>query len=143
MLDTPSVPGLPALLMQFQSGPGAWLIRAAMAGVFLYSAQDKLRHLQVARTEVAAGNLPFPGLVVSGTVIVQAFGGLALLSTWPAAIAIGAMTLAGFTLAATLLFHRFWLTRGEVREHQFTAFLEHLLMVGGLLSLAAQQGRVV
>jgi putative oxidoreductase len=115
------------------------VLRIAMAAVFLHSAQDKLRHRAAAIAEVRAGGLPLPALLLAATIGVQLAGGLALISPWPPAVALGALILAGFTLTATLLFHRFWLARGEVRQHQLTAFLEHLVMIAGLLLLAAQQ----
>lgn len=126
-------------LTPLRHGGGAWVLRAGMAAVFLYSAQDKLRHHQTALAEVREGGLPQPGAMLCGTILVQALGGLMLLSLAPLLVALGALMLAGFTLVATVLFHRFWLTRGEVRQHQLTAFLEHLVMVSGLLTLAAQQ----
>ncbi len=128
-----------ALTALLKSGLGAWLLRAAMAAVFLYSAQDKLRHRVAAIGEVRAGGLPLPAVMLGMTISVQAAGGLALITPWPAVIAAGGLLLAGFTFLATLLFHSFWLTRGEIRQHQLTAFLEHLVMVGGLLVLVSQQ----
>ncbi|MBV8466149.1 MAG: DoxX family membrane protein [Burkholderiales bacterium] len=126
-------------LTPLHHGGGAWLLRAGMAAVFLYSAQDKLRHRQAALSEVREGGLPLPSAMLGGTILIQALGGLMLLSLSPAVVTLGALMLACFTMAATVLFHRFWLTRGEIRQHQLTAFLEHLVMVSGLLTLAAQQ----
>lgn len=134
---------LAVLLAPLREGGGAWLVRAAMAAVFLYSAQDKLRHPQAAMREVRAGGLPLPSSALAMTIAVQLAGGLALLSTWPWVISAGALLLGLFTLAATLLFHRFWRSRGARRRQQLTAFLEHLAITGGLLSLAAQQTGVL
>lgn len=127
------------LLGLLQGGAMLWILRFGMAAVFLYSAQDKLRHRKAALQEVRDGGLPLPAVMLGATILVQAGGGLAIISPWPLLVALGAASLAGFTLVATLLFHRFWLTRGEVRQHQLTAFLEHLVMVSGLLILALDQ----
>lgn len=134
---------LAGVLSPLRDGGGAWLLRAAIAAVFLYSAQDKLRHPQAAMREVGAGGLPLPRAALALTIAVQLAGGLALLSMWPWVIGAGALLLGLFTLAATLLFHRFWRARGERRQQQLTAFLEHLAITGGLLSLAAQQTGVI
>ncbi|WP_051711040.1 DoxX family protein [Andreprevotia chitinilytica] len=130
---------LTGVLAPLRHGGGAWLLRAGMAAVFVYSAQDKLRHRPAALAEIRESGLQLPAAMLSGTILVQALGGLMLLSLTPILVALGALMLASFTLVATVLFHRFWLTRGEVRQHQLTAFLEHLVMVSGLLTLTAQQ----
>ena len=49
---------------------------------------------------------------------------------------LGALLLAGFTVAATLLGHRFRLRRGAEFRHELTTILEHAAIVGGLLLLA-------
>jgi putative oxidoreductase len=48
----------------------------------------------------------------------------------------GALLLAGFTIAATLLGHRFWLRRRSEFHHELTTNLEHVAIVGGLLLLS-------
>jgi hypothetical protein len=44
---------------------------------------------------------------------------------------LGALLLAGFTVAATLLRHRFWLRHRSEFRHQLTTSLEHVAIVGG------------
>jgi uncharacterized membrane protein YphA (DoxX/SURF4 family) len=62
-------------------------------------------------------------------------GGLSVaLDIYPA---IGAALLAGFTIAATLLGHRFWLLHGARARQEFTTSLEHVAIVGGLLLVVA------
>jgi uncharacterized membrane protein YphA (DoxX/SURF4 family) len=48
---------------------------------------------------------------------------------------IGAALLAAFTIAATLLGHRFRLRQGDSTRQELTTRLEHLAIVGGLLIL--------
>jgi transmembrane protein len=48
---------------------------------------------------------------------------------------LGALLLAGFTAAATVIGHRFWLRRGAELRHELTTSLEHVAIVGGLLLL--------
>jgi uncharacterized membrane protein YphA (DoxX/SURF4 family) len=110
---------------------GSLLARALLAAVFLYSGQDKLRHWTAAVAEVAALSMPWPRLFAGGTIAVQLLGGLAVLSGVGAAL--GAAVLGAFTIAATLLGHRFWLLHGDSARREFTTSLEHLAIVGGLL----------
>jgi putative oxidoreductase len=48
----------------------------------------------------------------------------------------GALALAGFTVAATVLFHNFWMVADPVaRQQQLTTFLEHIAILGGFTVL--------
>jgi putative oxidoreductase len=113
---------------------GAIVGRLCMAAVFLYSGQDKLRHWRKAVAEVAELKLPVPAAMAGGTIAVQLIGGLSLVSNFETAI--GAALLAGFTIAATLIGHRYWLLTGDPAKQAFTTALEHLAIVGGLMLVA-------
>lgn len=54
---------------------------------------------------------------------------------------IGALLLAGFTLAATFLALRFWELRPSARMSAENAFFEHLGLVGGFLLVAVNDLR--
>jgi len=110
---------------------GPLLARVLLAAVFLYSGQDKFRHWAAAVSEVAELGLPWPRLFAGTTILIQLLAGLAVLSGVGAAL--GAAILAAFTIAATLLGHRFWLLHGASARREFTTSLEHLAIVGGLL----------
>jgi uncharacterized membrane protein YphA (DoxX/SURF4 family) len=114
---------------------GVLLAHALLAAVFLYSGQDKLRHWQDGINEVTDLGLPWPRLFAAATIATQLIGGLAVLTGIGAAW--GAAVLALFTLAATVLGHRFWLLHGDRAKQEFTTSLEHLAIVGGLLLLIA------
>ena len=118
-------------LHEIATAYGTVLARVLLAAVFLYSGQDKLRHWQAAVREVAELGIPWPRLFAGATVATQLVGGLAVVSGIGAAF--GAAILAAFTIAATLLGHRFWLLHGEPARKEFTTSLEHLAIVGGLL----------
>ncbi len=113
---------------------GVPLARLFLAAVFLYSGQDKLRHWQAGVKEVTDLGLPWPRLFAAATIATQLLGGLAVLTGIGAAW--GAVVLAAFTVAATVLAHRFWLLHGTRAKQEFTTSLEHLAIVGGLLLLA-------
>ena len=114
---------------------GYWFLfaRLCLAAVFLYSAVDKLWHWRSSIEEVKGDGLPWPAVFAGATVFTQLVGGCLVamgLLAW-----LGALLLAGFTVAATLLGHRFWLRRGVEFRHELTTSLEHVAIVGGLLLL--------
>jgi uncharacterized membrane protein YphA (DoxX/SURF4 family) len=112
----------------------AFLIaRLCLAAVFLYSGVDKLWHWRSSIEEVKRDGLPWPAAFAGATVFVQLVGGFLVATGFFAWL--GALLLAGFTAAATLLGHRFWLRHGTEFRHELTTSLEHVAIVGGLLLL--------
>ena len=109
---------------------GPLVARLLLAVVFLYSGIDKLVHWRDGVAEVAALGLPFPSLFAALTILTQLLGGLVVASGWYAWA--GAIVLAGFTLLATALGHRFWRHQGVEMRRELTTALEHLAIVGGL-----------
>jgi uncharacterized membrane protein YphA (DoxX/SURF4 family) len=112
---------------------GLPIARLCLAIVFLYSGIDKLRHWSAGVEEVKGDGLPLPAAFAGATVFTQLVGGCLVatgLFAW-----LGALLLAGFTVAATVLGHRFWLRRGSEFRHELTTSLEHAAIVGGLLLL--------
>jgi uncharacterized membrane protein YphA (DoxX/SURF4 family) len=114
-------------------GYGFLIARLCLAAVFLYSGVDKLWHWRSSVEEVKGDGLPWPAVFAGATVFTQLVGGSLVaigLLAW-----LGALLLAGFTVAATLLGHRFWLRHGAEFRHELTTSLEHVAIVGGLLLL--------
>ena len=113
---------------------GLPIARLCLAAVFLYSGVDKLWHWRSSIEEVRGDGLPWPAAFAAATVLTQLVGGCLVatgLFAW-----LGALLLAGFTVAATLVGHRFWLRRGAEFRHELTTSLEHVAIVGGLLLLS-------
>jgi uncharacterized membrane protein YphA (DoxX/SURF4 family) len=110
------------------------IARLCLAAVFLYSGVDKLWHWRSSIEEVKSDGLPWPAAFAGGTVSTQLVGGFLVATGFFAWL--GALLLAGFTVAATLLGHRFWLRRGAEFRHELTTSLEHVAIVGGLLLLS-------
>jgi uncharacterized membrane protein YphA (DoxX/SURF4 family) len=110
------------------------IARLCLAAVFLYSGVDKLWHWRSSIEEVKSDGLPWPAAFAGGTVFTQLVGGFLVATGFFAWL--GALLLAGFTVAATLLGHRFWLRRGAEFRHELTTSLEHVAIVGGLLLLS-------
>src|SRR6516165_10117291 len=101
--------------------------------VFLYGGVDKLWHWRSSIEEVRSDGLPWPAAFAGATVFTQLVGGFLVATGFFAWL--GALLLAGFTVAATLLGHRFWLRHGSEFRHELTTSLEHVAIVGGLLLL--------
>jgi uncharacterized membrane protein YphA (DoxX/SURF4 family) len=113
---------------------GFLIARLCLAVVFLYSGVDKLTHCRASIEEVRSDGLPWPAAFAGATVFTQLVGGFLVATGFFAWL--GALLLAGFTVAATLVGHRFWLRRGAEFQHELTTSLEHVAIVGGLLLLA-------
>jgi uncharacterized membrane protein YphA (DoxX/SURF4 family) len=113
---------------------GFLIARLCLAAVFLYSGVDKLTHWRASIEEVKGDGLPWPAAFAGATVFTQLVGGFLVATGFFAWL--GALLLAGFTVAATLLGHRFWLRRGAEFRHELTTSLEHVAIVGGLLLLS-------
>ena len=109
-------------------------VRVSLSAVFLYSAYVKVSDWNAAIVEFQTVGLPFPAAAVTATVIVQLGGALALLTG--VGLAWGALALAAFTAAATVVGHPFWRFSGPDFTRQLTIALEHLGLVGGLVLLA-------
>ena len=114
-------------------GYGLLIARLCLSIVFLYSAVDKLWHWRSSLEEVKSDGLPWPAAFAGTTVFTQLVGGCLVATGFLAWL--GALLLAGFTIAATLLGHRFWLRRGTEFRHELTTSLEHVAIVGGLVLL--------
>ena len=114
-------------------GYGFLMARLCLAVVFLCSGVDKLWHWRSSIDEVKGDGLPWPAVFSGATVFTQLVGGCLVAIGWLAWL--GARLLAGFTMAAVLLGHRFWLRRGAAFRHEVTTCLEHVTIVGGLLLL--------
>jgi putative oxidoreductase len=113
---------------------GFLIARLCLAAVFLYSGFDKLWHWQSSVEEVKGDGLPWPAAFAGATVFTQLVGGCLVATGFFAWL--GALLLAVFTVAATLVGHRFWLRRGSEFAHELTTSLEHVAIVGGLLLLS-------
>jgi putative oxidoreductase len=112
---------------------GLPIARLCLAAVFLYSGVDKLWHWRSSIEEVKSDGLPWPAAFAGATIFTQLVGGFLVATGFFAWL--GALLLAGFTVAATLLGHRFWLRHGSEFRHELTTSLEHVAIVGGLLLL--------
>lgn len=123
--------------MQALAG-SAWLGRLALLGLcgaYLQGGIDKLLDFQDAVAEAAHLGLPWPVAVAASTIALELAGSAMVLSGWGRAM--GALLLAGFTLAASFIANAFWLLpAGQERFMAANAFFEHLGLVGAFLVVA-------
>lgn len=113
---------------------GILAARLCLAVVFLYSGIDKAWHWHSSIDEVRGYGLPLPKAAAAMTIATQLCGGVLMATGY--FVWLGAILLGGFTVAATLLGHRFWLYRGEQFRRELTTTLEHLAIIGGFLLIA-------
>ena len=104
---------------------------ALLTAPFWWSGLSKLIDFKGAIAETRAMGLRPPALAAAGVALVQLAGSSLVISgrgAW-----IGALALAAFTLAASIIGHAFWNTpEGVERTHHLNAFLANLGLIGGL-----------
>jgi uncharacterized membrane protein YphA (DoxX/SURF4 family) len=119
------------------ASPLGWFVRAALCLAFVYSGIAKLTDWPGALAEQAHFGLEPAAFFAAATVLVQLGGSALVLFARGRAAALGAVALAVFTLAATLVAHAFWRETGIDRFRDLNAFLEHIGLIGGFVLVAA------
>lgn len=107
----------------------ALLARVLLATIFVLSGVAKLADPAGTAAYVASAGLPAPQLAAWGAALLEALGGLALLTGYRARPA--ALALAAFSVVAALLFHNQF-----ADQNQMIHFMKNLAIAGGLLQLA-------
>ena len=112
------------------------LAATVLAGsAFLVTGMRMHANIDMVAGILAAKGIPYPRFVaMSGAAIEVVLGGLMIVGVWLPAISIA---LAVFVLAATAMVHDFWRQTGQQRETDLGIAIANLIMVGGLLGLAA------
>jgi len=110
--------------------------RITLAVIFVFSGADKLYFHTAGNVEyMHAVGLPLATLLVYPVGLVEFAGGLLLAVGYQARIA--AALLAAFTVAATLLFHQFWVAPADQAVLQTVMFLKNVAIFGGLVHVFA------
>ena len=120
------------------SGTVALIGRVLLAAMFVLAGIDKITGFEGTAGYIASVGLPFAELLTVVTIAVEIGAGLALIIGFQARIA--ALLLAGFTLAASVLFHNFWAMPAEQAYIQQLMFMKNLSVAGGLLMVVALGG---
>lgn len=113
---------------------GQLLIVTLFLGTALINATTKVKQHA---DRMAAMGVPRPYLVLWVGFALQFAGSILVLLDWHTAI--GAAILIVFTVAATAIFHRFWLVEDPLRRHMALSFLfSNIAVIGGLVLLIAR-----
>ncbi|VVE12160.1 DoxX family protein [Pandoraea cepalis] len=137
MTPLPSSPDVSsAVARKTRSLPGwiYWLALLLLCSAYLQGGIDKAMDFPGAIAEMRHFGLS-PAAPMALAVIVLEIGASLLILTgrwrW-----LGALALAGFTLAASCLANRFWAAPPEARLMLANGFFEHLGLVGGFVAVA-------
>ncbi len=101
---------------------------------YLISGTSKLLDFNGAVREFSGLGIPLPAVTAAITIVIQLVGSVLIIiqrGAW-----IGAVTLALFTMTATVVAHAFWRFEGEARFVQTNIFIEHVALAGALLLVA-------
>jgi putative oxidoreductase len=132
ILSEDAMPPLPPLL--------ATIGRTVLVSLFLLGGLNKLLNYDATLAIMQrAGLNPAPLLLPA--VIALELGGGALVAFGKRFAVPAALTLALFTIATNLVFHRFWAMSGPVAALELSLFFKNVAIAGGLLFVAATLAR--
>jgi putative oxidoreductase len=109
--------------------------RVLLALMFILAGFSKLGNIEGTAGYIASGGLPFGSLLAVVVGLLELLGGLALAVGFQARWA--ALALGLFTLAASVLFHKFWAVPADQAMVQQLMFMKNLSVAGGLFIVAA------
>lgn len=112
--------------------------RVLLAAMFVLAGIDKISGFEGTAGYIASVGLPFSEVLTVLTIAVEIGAGLALIVGFKVRIA--ALLLAGFTLAASVLFHNYWAMPAEQAYVQQLMFMKNISVAGGLLMIVALGG---
>jgi len=103
--------------------------RMLISWIFLYSSVGQVTEFSLNVSHVAAAGMPFPPLAIATSIVIQFFGGLALLLGFKGKITGWVLFL--FLIPTTLVLHKFW--GAAPRPGQEIQFFKNMGIMGGLL----------
>ncbi len=109
--------------------------RVLLALMFIVAGFGKLTNLEGTAGYIASGGLPMASVLAVVVGLLELLGGLAIAIGFQARWA--ALALGLFTLAASLLFHKFWAVPADQAFVQQLMFMKNLSVAGGLFIVAA------
>ncbi len=115
--------------------PLTLIARVLLALMFVLAGFSKLTNLDGTAGYIASGGLPFASVLAVVVGLLELLGGLAIIVGFQARWA--ALALGVFTIAASLLFHKFWAVPAEQQMVQQLMFMKNMAVAGGLFLLAA------
>ena len=117
----------------------SWILlfaRVAIAPLYLYSGVGKVMAFATTAGRLPGGADGFGSVLAAGAIAVELGCGIALLLGLFARSS--AVALICFTVAATLMFHKFWAVPETQTVMQTINFLKNLGLIGGLALIATQ-----
>ena len=115
--------------------PLALVGRVLLALMFVLSGVGKLGDIAGTAGYIASGGLPMASALAVIVGLLELLGGLAIVVGFQARWA--ALALGLFTLAASLLFHKFWAAPADQAFVQQLLFMKNLSVAGGMFLVAA------
>jgi putative oxidoreductase len=112
--------------------------RVALAALFIPAGLSKLTDVGAFAASLEKRGVPLADVLAPIGAAVEFFAGIAVLIGFQTRAAAVLMVL--FTVAATLIAHRFWEFDGAARATQQSAFFKNLAIVGGYLVLMVSGG---
>lgn len=109
--------------------------RVLLALMFVLSGVGKLGDIAGTAGYIASGGLPMASALAVIVGLLELLGGLAIVVGFQARWA--ALALGLFTLAASLLFHKFWAAPADQAFVQQLLFMKNLSVAGGMFLVAA------
>jgi putative oxidoreductase len=107
------------------------IARVLLAAMFVLAGFSKFGNLAGTAGYIASGGLPFASVLAPLVAALEVLGGLAIIVGFQARWA--ALSLALFTIAASIGFHKFWAVAPEQAMVQQLMFMKNLAVAGGLL----------
>ena len=121
--------------MNALQNPLALIGRILLAILFVPAGFSKIAGFAGTVGYATAMGLPLPQVGVAIALVIELFGGLALLIGYRTRFA--ALALAVFTLVASFFFHAYWALPAEQQMMQQLMFFKNIAIAGGLLAFAA------
>ena len=109
--------------------------RVLLALMFIMAGFSKLGNISGTAGYIASGGLPMASVLAVVVGLLELLGGIAIAIGFQARWA--ALALGLFTIAASLLFHKFWAVAPEQAFVQQLMFMKNLSVAGGLFIVAA------
>ena len=109
--------------------------RVLLALMFIVAGFGKLTNIEGTAGYIASGGLPMASVLAVIVGLLELLGGLAIAVGFQARWA--ALALGLFTLAASVLFHKFWAVPADQAFVQQLMFMKNLSVAGGLFIVAA------
>ncbi|MEO1573949.1 MAG: DoxX family protein [Pseudomonadota bacterium] len=117
--------------------------RAGLASLFVLGGINKIMNYPGTLERMTDVGLSPAGLLLPLTIALELGGGLALIVGVPALRVIAGLTLATFTLATNVFFHRFWELDGMIGDLELSLFFKNLAIAGALVMAAGvRRGQV-